>query len=137
MQGYDLNGRYFQVKVEIRSSGDISSIVHNINVIYTTKQTSYFFSEIFSLEKDSNINQGIITATINEPLNTEVKFGISDKNTSDWNSYQLVELDKFFPLNNLENIKIGVKFSSYDVVNIPDVSEFALLCSGDKKEILK
>ena len=137
LQGYDLNGRYFQVKVEIRSSGDISSIVHNINVIYTTKQTSYFFSEIFSLEKDSNINQGIITATINEPLNTEVKFGISDKNTSDWNSYQLVELDKFFPLNNLENIKIGVKFSSYDVVNIPDVSEFALLCSGDKKEILK
>jgi hypothetical protein len=66
-----------------------------------------------------------------EPKNTEIKFGIAGTNTSDWNDYSVVEMNKLFSLGNLERIKIGIKMVSYDE-NVPEISEFSLLTGSEK-----
>ena len=73
-----------------------------------------------------------MTASISQPANTEIQFGISSENTVDWNKYQIITPDKFFDMDNKE-FRVGIKFTSYDE-SLPVVNEFAILAGG---EVLK
>ena len=127
-----LLGQYAQIKVEMVSQGEVSPSVANISLIYSTKQASYFFTTMFSLKNESDINKGLVIAEITDPINTEVQVGICNKDASDWNEYQIVPLEKFFDINNYENIKVGIKLTTYDESTIPEVSGFAMMFSGKK-----
>ena len=50
---------------------------------------------------------------------------------------QVVSPEKLFTLtdSNIQNIKVGIKFVSYDT-HIPEVAEFALFVGGEKVKIL-
>ena len=136
---YTINGQYLQLKVKmITKTKDITPIMANVTMKYSTKQASYFFTTKFSFEKNSNPNSGLLIANITEPQNTEVRIGITSKNSSDWKDYQVISPDKLFELTdeNMQNMKVGIKFISYDDVNIPEVAEFALFIGGEKIKIL-
>jgi len=133
-----IKGQYLQLKVRmITKSKDITPIVSNVTIKYSTKQASYFFTTKFSFEKNSVPNNGLLVANITEPQNTEVKIGVNSTNSNDWEDYQVVDPDKLFTLtdSNMQNIKVGIKFISYDT-NIPEVAEFALFVGGEKVKIL-
>lgn len=131
-----LKGQYLQVRVEMTTNkSNTTPIVSNVTVKYSTKQASYFFSTKFTLAKDSMTDRGMFVATITEPQNTEVKFGLASKETSDWDDYTSYEPDKFFSLENIDDLKIGIKFISYDE-HVPEVAEFALILGGEKVKVL-
>jgi len=130
LNDYQINGKYLQFKVTMTTDVDTSPSMIDLALSYSTKFAVYFFTTKFSLENNSNMKVGLITGTITEPINTEIQFGISSTNTGDWNEYQVVEVNKFFSLSNLERIKVGIKMIAYDD-NIPEVAEFALLSGGD------
>lgn len=125
-----LNGQYIQVKVEMETTvKDITPSVTNVTVKYSSKNSSYFFTNKFTIDLDNAAQKGLLTANVSQPVNTEIQFGITDKNTADWTQYQVITPDKMFDINNKE-MKIGIKFTSYDA-SLPVVSEFALMVGGE------
>ena len=127
----NISGQYSQVKVEmITNKKFVTPLVSTVSLKYSTKQSSYFFTTRFSLHKDSNSDNGIMIANISEPQNTEIKFGISDKNSTDWKDYAVIDPDKLFEIKNVENMKVGIKFISYDN-GVPEVAEFALMVGSE------
>lgn len=132
----NMSGKYAQIKVVINETlNNTVTFVSSIQLVYTTKNASYFFTTKFSLEANSNLNKGIIVANISQPTNTEIQFGINGGNSSDWNDYKIIETDKLFDIDNLNDIKIGIKMVSYDE-SLPEVSEFAIMTSGNKTKTL-
>jgi len=130
------NGKYIQFKVIMTTdSKNVTPVVVNLSITYSTKLAVYFFTTKFSLRNNSDLKTGFLVADVTEPQNTEVQFGISSKNSGDWTDYDVVELDKFFSLNNLENIKVGIKFTSYGD-NIPEVAEFSVMSGGEKLNLI-
>ena len=130
-----LSGQYLQVKIEIEVNiKDVVPLVTNVTLKYSARNSSYFFTNNFSLDVDNPVQKGLITATISQPANTEIQFGVASENTSDWNEYQLITLNKTFTLNNKE-MKIGIKFTSYDS-SLPEVSEFAIITGGETLKVL-
>jgi hypothetical protein len=132
-----LNGKYLQLKTEMTTlTGGAQPSIAKITVNYSTKQATYFFTSRISLENNANAQKGLLVATMTEPQNTEIKFGISSINSIDWNDYQIVNPEEAFTLNNLENIKVGIKFISYDE-HIPEIDEFALIVGSEKMKVLR
>jgi len=128
--------KYLQYKVEMTSdSRNISPQLLDLTITYATKFAVYFFTVKFALEAEANVQAGLIVASITQPQNTEVKFGITYKNSTDWNDYTIVDPNKFFDLQNMDNIKIGIKMISYDD-HIPEVAEFALITGADKDTLI-
>jgi hypothetical protein len=132
-----LSGQYIQVKVDMfTNKNSVSPVVSTITLKYSTKQASYFFTTKFSLGQETNgSDNGIMVAKITEPLNTEVKFGISNKESSNWEDYTVIEPEKIFNVENMSNVKVGIKFISYDE-SIPEVAEFSMLLGSESKKIL-
>ena len=127
-----LEGKFAQIRVEMETNSTEEVVkITNVNLIYSTKRAQYFYSTKFSLENRSDIKKGLITGTISQPTNTEITFGYNASNSTDWDEYTIIELDKFFSLPDVDNIKVGIRMVSYDE-NLPVVDEFALLFSGDK-----
>jgi len=127
-----LDGKYIQFKVTMSTDmQDVTPSVVNLSISYSAKFAVYFYTIKFSLENDSDLKSGLLTANITEPKNTEIQFGINDTDSADWNDYQLIELNKFFELNNLESIKIGIKMISNGEY-VPEVCEFALMVGGEE-----
>lgn len=132
-----LSGQYLQMKVEMTTEEkDITPIVSRTTIKYSTKQASYFFTTTFSLARNAEANSGFITATITEPQNTEIRFGIADKKTSDWKDYKVCDPDKLFEVINPEAVKVGIKFISY-AANVPEVAEFAVAIGSQNSQIVK
>ena len=127
----DINGKYIQFKVIMSTDAvNVTPSILYLSLSYTTKFAVYFFTVRFTLENSSNIKTGLLTATITQPQNTEIKFGIAGENTIDWSDYKTVDINKFFELNGLESVKVGIKMISYDS-NTPEVAEFSLITGGD------
>ena len=125
------SGRYVQFRVTMTTdTEDISPVITHLSIAYSTKFAVYFFTTKFSLENNSGAKKGLVTGTMTLPQYTEVKFGICDSNSVDWNDYSVVEINKFFELNSFERVKVGVKMLSYND-DVPEVAEFALLWGGD------
>jgi hypothetical protein len=130
-----IQGKYVQMKVEMTANvKDITPLIAKITLKYSTKQASYFFTTKFSLT-EGNIERGIIVASITEPKNTEITFGIVSNDSVEWKDYKKIETDDFFELNGIENVKIGIRFVSYDT-SIPEVAEFAFMAGGEVVEKL-
>ena len=127
-----LEGKYGQFKIDMETNvNDAVPKVTTASVVYSTKRAQYFYTVKFSLENKSDIRKGLLVATISQPTNTEITFGINDTNSSNWDDYQIIDEDKFFDLDNIDNVKVGIRMVSYDE-SIPVVDEFALIMSGDK-----
>ena len=125
LNNINLDGNYLQIKVEMESDNS-SSMLSKIMVEYSVKNASYFFTTNFQMDSQEVATRGFVTANITRPVNTEVLFGITNKNTADWNEYTVVNQDTFFDIDNFSNLKIGVKLVSYDE-SLPVVSEFSLM----------
>ena len=131
-----MTGSYLQVKVEmITNTSSVTPVVSNVTVNYSTKQATYFFTTKFSLVLDSGVNPGLLVATMTEPQNTEIFFGIASKDSGDWNDYTVVNPDELFELTNTQGLKIGIKFVSYDA-HVPEVAEFAVTVGSNNKKLL-
>jgi len=129
---YDIKGKYIQVKVTMYTDKkNVTPTMISLSLGYTNKFALYFFTVKFSLENQSNLKRGLIAANITQPQNTEIKFGICDQNSADWNDYQSVDINGFFSMSNWDRFKVGIKMISYGD-NIPEVAEFSLLSGGDK-----
>ena len=126
-------GAFLQVKVDMITNAPwVNPMVSKVTVKYSTKQASYFFTTKFSLTSESGSKPGVLVATMTEPQNTEVSFGISSKESSNWQDYEVVSPDKLFELANPQDVKVGIKFISYDS-NIPEVAEFAVTVGSESK----
>lgn len=131
-----MDGKYIQFRIVMNTESTISQpVVVNLSITYSTKYAVYFFTTKFSLKNDTNLKKGLIVADVTEPQNTEVTFGIVDSNSVEWTDYQVVELNKFFSLDNFERFKVGIKFVSYGD-NIPEVGEFSLMSGGEEVNLL-
>lgn len=125
-----IQGKYVQMKVEMTANvKDVTPIITKITLKYSTKQASYFFTTKFSLT-DGNLERGIIVASITEPKNTEITFGIVNNDSVEWKDYKKIEANDFFEIGGIENVKIGIRFVSYDD-SMPEVAEFAFMAGGD------
>jgi hypothetical protein len=137
LNAIDIRGKYAQIKVEMISKSNISPSVANVSLVYSAKQASYFFTTKFSLENGSNINKGMVIAQITEPVNTEIQIGICDTESTNWNDYTVIPLERFFDINKYESIRVGMKFTMYDETHAPTASNFSIIFSGDKSQRLE
>jgi hypothetical protein len=131
-----LEGQFLQFKVVMTTDAkDISPALLDLSITYSTKFALYFFTTKFSLVNNADAKVGLLVANMTEPLNTEIRFGVVNTNSADWNDYEVISPDKFFTLDSFENIKVGIKMISYSE-NIPEVAEFALMNGADKDTTL-
>jgi hypothetical protein len=121
------------------SSKNISPSVARVTVVYRTKFSVYFYTTKFVMKKGVDLETGLLVANMEVPRNTEVKIGISDKNTNEWDGYQIINPDEAFIINEKksERIKIGFKLISNSSDTYATIDEFALLLGGKQMEILK
>lgn len=136
---FDLRGNYLQIKAEL--STDVNKkkpYIYKIIVSYRTKHAVYFFTNKFSLERDTNLARGLFSASYIQPAATEIRFGITSENTSDWDQYTILDLDQVIDLPEgiQDSFKIGIKLISASTVNSPTVDEFAFVFEGAKKNQL-
>jgi hypothetical protein len=134
------DGAWIQFRA-ILSSSEITDMprISNLSVSYRTRFSVYFFTTKFTMSRGTNLNSGLIIANMSVPRNTEVKIGLSDQNTSDWNQYQLVDTEKAFSINKTgtERIKVGFKMISHSDDVFASVNEFALMLGGEKAETIR
>ena len=122
-------GAYAQVRVVLASTlGSENPTISNLVVPYHAKHASYFFLTKISMKKGSSISGGMLTAAVSVPRNTEVKWGISSGNSSNWNDYLPIKPGETFslPAGFGDRGKIGVKLLAYDDQRYPIVDEFAV-----------
>jgi hypothetical protein len=131
---FNLKGRFMMFKVEIETSYSSSyPIVGEFVVSYSSKHSVFFFTRKIKVDKGTNIDNIIVTATYSEPSNTEVKFGIVGSNSSNWEDYTIISQDQLKSLPSAwgNAVKIGVKMSSYSDVRYPVVQQIALLVGAN------
>ena len=129
---YQIKGKYLQFKVTMTTdTQNVTPSILNLSITYSTKFATYFYTTKFSLQNQSGVKSGLLTANITQPQNTEIRFGIAGTNSSNWNDYEVVGLNKMFSLNDLERMKVGIKMIAYDT-EVPEVAEFSLLTGSDK-----
>lgn len=131
----NLSGQYIQLKIEINTDVQSQSpIIHSVNIFYRTKHAVYFFTNKFILEKDSNAKQGFFVAKYSYQPATEIIFGLCDKNSADWNDYQVFKEGKLFdlPASLADKFKIGVKLISHSLNRAIILDEFAFYFGSDK-----
>jgi hypothetical protein len=136
LNSFQIEGEYLQFKVTMTTDAqNVTPVILDLAITYSTAFALYFFTTKFSLENDANAKTGLIIANITEPINTKIEFGIADENTADWNDYTVVDPNKFFSLDDFENMKVGIKMIAYDD-NVPEVAEFAVMTGADKDTLI-
>ena len=132
LNNVNLEGQFaqFRILMETRSNDETPKVT-SASLVYSTKRAQYFYTVKFSLESQSDICKGLLTATISQPTNTEITFGYNASNSADWDDYTIIDPNKFFEMPNIDNVKIGIRMVSYDE-SLPVVDEFGLMFSGDK-----
>jgi hypothetical protein len=133
LQATMIKGKYIQARATIKTYSIYEPILISLNIKYSTFTSSYFFTTKFKLEDVAK--RGFLVANITEPVNTEVRFGITDKNSADWQDYKPVEMGEFFDIQDYNRLKVGIKFISYGN-NLPIVSEFALITGSNTAGII-
>jgi len=126
---FNLKGRFLQFKVEFISYNDFDNpYVGDLIIIYANKHSVFFFTRKIKISKEDNVDNVIVTSSYSEPINTSVKFGITNTNSSDWEEYKIISLNELVKLdNNGNSIKIGIKMSSSDPINYPIVQDIGVL----------
>ncbi len=126
------SGKFAQVKVELISTiSNITDFVSYVQLVYSTKNASYFYTNKFSLEKEAGSKKGIIVANVSCPLNTEVQFAIGSGEASTWREFTGVPTGSVFDMPEASDMKIGIKFTAHEQ-SLPQVSEFAIMTISEK-----
>lgn len=136
----DIKNPWLQTRCILTTSNkNHTPIVAKVAVVYRTKFSVYFYTTKFVMERNSNLESGLLIANMDIPRNTEVKIGVADNNSSEWNGYQIIDPEKSFLINkkDSERIKIGFKLISNSPDTYATIDEFALMLGGEKMEILK
>jgi len=132
-------GKYIQFKMVLATNvASITPSVYNLNIFYKTILANFFFTQKYILKKNTNIKSIILTANVAKPQYTEVKFGISDGKTTNWEDYFPIDMGKLtaVPVTVKDRMKVGIKFISHTASSYPMVNEFALIFKGDNENLL-
>jgi hypothetical protein len=127
---------YLQMRATLETAvAGLSPALWELTVSYRAKFAVYFFSRRFSLQRGAKPDGGLLTAQIVAPTHTEVKFGLSEGNSADWNDYQVIAPDRLFSLGEefRHHFKVGIKLISYEEDAHAVVDEFALLLGARQK----
>lgn len=136
---FNLKGRFLMFKVEMETADKFDNpIVGDFIISYASKHSVFFFTRKIKITKTSNIDNLIFTANLSEPEKTEVKFGITNSNSADWEDYKIITLDQLvsLPSDYGNSVKIGVKMSSYSETKYPVVQEFSFLVGSESEDLL-
>jgi len=131
---FNLKGRYMQFKVELETdSAFVNPIVSEFIITYAAKHAVFFFTRKIKIDRTTNLDNIILTANYSEPENTEIRFGLANSNTANWQDYKIVNLDELItlPSNWGSILKVGIKLSSYSDTKYPVIQEFAFLLGTD------
>lgn len=128
----NLPGQFLQFRatLTVTESGVASPQLDKVDIRLRTSQATHYFTTNFSLPDE--LRRGILTQNgcVNPPA-TDVVFGISGKDSTDFSDYFVITPDKVFdvpPEHRTQDLRVGIKLiSSPD--QIPVVDEFALLFS--------
>lgn len=123
-------GQFMQFRATLKASekGVASPVLHNVDITLRTSQAVHYFTTNFTLPDE--LRRGILTynGCINPPT-TDIIFGVSGLDSTDFSDYHVISPDKVFELpteHQTKNMRIGIKLIS-SPAEIPIVDEFALL----------
>ena len=136
---FNLKGRFMMFKVELETTSEFDNpVVGEFVISYAAKHSVFFFTRKIKITRDFNIDNMLFTASYSEPEKTEIKFGIADSNTADWEEYKVITLDQLvsLPSDYGSSVKIGIKMSSYSDTVYPVVQEFAFLIGSETEDLL-
>lgn len=127
-----IQGQFLQFRATLRVSqnGAPSPELHSVDISARIGQAVHYFTTNFTLPDE--LRDGILTynGCVNPPL-TDVVFGISGQDSTDFSEYFIITPNKVFhlpPEHQQKNLRVGIRLiSSPDAV--PVVDEFALLFS--------
>jgi hypothetical protein len=132
-------GAYAQVKVHLESPSTTDSPAVSALVLpYYARHVSYFFTVKTSLRKGTSIRGGMLVGAASVPENTEVKWGVANSASVDWNDYIEVQPGKVFSLPEGfgDRIRVGARMVAYDDERYPVIDEFALSFDSDIDNIV-
>jgi len=132
-------GSYAQMRVLLESAdASASPQVTALVLPFMAKHVSYFFTVKMVMEKGSNIRGGMLVGVSSAPANTDVRWGVADSASADWNDYVEVTPGKMFSLPEGfgDRIKVGAKMASYDDECYPSIDEFGLTFESSIDNIL-
>jgi hypothetical protein len=136
---FNLKGRFMMFKVDLETETTIENpIVSEFIITYGGKHSVFFFTRKIKIEKNSNVDDMLLTASTSIPENTEIRFGVTSGNSSNWQDYKIIDLDKVEDLSTTwgSSVKVGIKLSSYSDVSVPVVQEIAFLLGADSDNVL-
>lgn len=122
-------GSYAQFRIVMESTvNNANPSVTGLVLPYHSRHASYFFMTKLTMTKGSGIKGGLLTTAVSVPKHTEVKWGVANSNTADWNDFLSVTPDKLFELPDGfgDRMKVGAKLLSYDDERYPSIDEFAV-----------
>jgi len=133
-------GQFLQFRATLTASrpGVLSPELHEVRIQMRTAQAVHYFTTHFRLPND--LRRGLLTynGCLNPP-STDIVFGISGKDTTDFSEYFVITPNKVFevpPEHQNEGFRVGIKLIS-DPTTVPVVDEFALLFSLANDAIVK
>jgi hypothetical protein len=136
---FNLKGACFQFKVELETGSDQDApVVSDLSVVYVGKHRVYFFTEMIKLNLSNAMESMLMTAKVTKPKFTDVVFGVSEANTTNFSDYKTIDIDELetLPESFKKRLKLGIKFASQSLVNFPIVHEFAFEVESDKDSLL-
>lgn len=130
---FNLKGRHmmFKVEMEVTAVSGYASVM-DFRIAYVTRHSVFFFTNSIKIESEGFDNM-IVTASQTLPVRTEVAFGVGPANSSNWNDYIPVDLDRIesVPSSFGSRSKVGIRLTSFDLSAYPTVHEFALEFGAD------
>lgn len=128
----NLPGQFLQFRATLRSFeiGAPSPVLHLVNIALRTAQAVHYFTTNFVLPDE--LRKGILTynGCVNPPV-TDVVFGVTGLDSTDFSDYFVIPADKVFDLpseHQTKNLRVGIKLIS-SPTEVAIVDEFALLVS--------
>lgn len=135
------SGQYMQFRATLSSTqpGGLGPELHMVHIEMRTAQATHFFTTHFKLPND--LRRGILTynGCLNPP-STDIVFGISGKDTTDFSEYTVITPNKAFEVSpehqSAGGLRVGIKLISSPQA-VPVVDEFALLFSLANDAIIR
>lgn len=131
---------YIQIRASLSSLSRLATpSLAVVSASYRKSHTVYFFTTKMSLADGTKPDSAIIVANMDVPRNTKITFGVTDKNTADWDEYVEVEREKVFGTGWMsgDKVKVGVKIVALSPDSFATIDEFAVMVGGEKLQIVE
>jgi len=131
---FNITGRFIQFKIELETSTSSDApLVTDFVITYVGKHSVYFFTKKIRIGSSSDARYLLLTASTTTPTKTEVRFGITDTNSADWEDYRIVSLNRLIQLDEDfgNKLKVGIKLTSHSITAVPVVEEFAFFVDAE------